>query len=354
MRYLFSFASLLILAFVFSSTAFAQETGENVVDEVVAQVNEGVITLSRVNREAKAIVETDVQQGKDRAESQKMVDERKGELIANLINEELMLQKAKEIGIESDIEASLNQRFLQIMKQYNLKTLDALYQEMEKQGVRPEEMREMWRKQATRDAVIQREVSSKEYWRPNSKELKDYYEKHKSKFTKPETVSLSEIFLGFAGRDENAVREKAKHLVEQLRNGGDWNKIVVENSDRPDAAQSKGKVDPINVKELDPRFAEAIKNVKTGGISDPVEGDDTGINIIRIDERSAASNESVFDENAVRLAILQEKFAEAQKKFMASLRQDSYIKISDTYRPIVSPILFADDRKEKAAADDNK
>ena len=38
-------------------------------------------------------------------------------------------------------------------------------------------------------------------------ELRDYYDKHKDKFTTPETVSISELFLGFAGRDEAAVRE---------------------------------------------------------------------------------------------------------------------------------------------------
>ena len=54
----------------------AQESEERVVDEVVAQVNDGVITLSRVNREMKNIVESEVQQGKDRAATQKLVQEK--------------------------------------------------------------------------------------------------------------------------------------------------------------------------------------------------------------------------------------------------------------------------------------
>ncbi|MCC6451993.1 MAG: hypothetical protein IT171_03825, partial [Acidobacteria bacterium] len=56
--------------------------------------------------------------------------------------------------------------------------------------------------------------------------------------------------------------------------------------------------------------------------------------------------ESTFDENAVRLAILQEKGPDAQKKFMTDLRTNAYIKINETYRPIVSPLLYADERKE--------
>lgn len=332
-----------------SFAATAQETQERVVDEVVAQVNEGVITLSRIKREAKAIVDSEVQQGKTREAAQKMVDEKQGELIANLINEELLIQKAKELGMDTEIEASLNQKFLQIMKQYNMKTLDALYQEMEKTGVDPQEIREVWRKQAVRDAVLQKEVQSKVYWGASGKELKEYFEKNKTRFTKPETISISEIFLSFAGRDEAAVREKAKQLVAQLRAGADFAKVVAENSDRPDAAKTKGKVDTMNLKDLDEKFAAAIKNLKAGGYSDPIEVDQIGINILRVDQRTQASSESFYDENAVRMAILAEKAPAAQKEFMASLRQDSYIKISENYRPIVAPILFAEERKEKAS-----
>jgi len=338
--------TFLCIAFAAIST-FAQETETKVVDEVVAQVNEGVITLSRVKREAKDIVDARVEGGAKREDAQKEIDEKQGEMIANLINEELLIQRAKELGFDNDIEATLNQRFVDIMKQYNLKTLDSLFEEMRKQNVDPQEMREIWRKQATRDRVIQREVQSKLYWSYNSKQLKDYYEKHKAKFTKQETVSLSEIYLNFAGRDEVAVREKAKSIVAQLRAGGDFSKAVTDNSDRPNAAQSKGKVDTLPVKELDTKFSTAIKDVKVGGVSDPIEIDAVGITILRVDDRTAASTESEFNEEAVRAAKMNEEIVPEQKKFMSELRENSYIKISETYRPVVSPILFADERKAK-------
>ncbi len=349
MRPIYSTFLLLAIIFVASFSAAAQETQERVIDEVVAQVNEGVITLSRIKRESKAIVETEVQQGKVREEAQKMVDAKQGELIANLINEELLIQKAKELGLDSEIEASLNQRFLEIMKQYQMKSLDALYAEMEKTGVNPQEIREVWRKQAVRDLVLQKEVQSKVYWQPSGKELKDYFEKNKARFTKPETISISEIFLSFAGRDEAAVREKAKQLVAQLRGGADFAKLVAENSDRQDAAKTKGKVDTMNFKDLDEKFSSAVKDLKAGGYSDPIEIDQIGINILRVDDRTKASSESFYDESAIRLAILADKAPAAQKEFMATLRHDSFIKISENYRPIVAPILFADERKEKTA-----
>ncbi len=344
MRYT-SFAIFLIAILLLTNlSVFAQETELKVVDEVVAQVNDGVITLSRVKREMNEVVNSFVQEGKPREQAEADVKGKEGELIANIINEELLLQKGKEIGVESEVESQINQRLGEIMKQQNIKSLDALYQEMEKSGVNPQELREVWRKQFTRDIVFQKEVDSKIYfgWKP--KEIKSYYEANRAKFTKPETVTISEIFLSFAGRDEAAVKEKAQKLVAQLRGGADFAKLAVENSDRPDAATTKGKAGTVNIKELDARFAKPLENVKVGGISDPVEVVE-GIEIFRVDERSKASSESFFDETEVRKAMTYEKLPEERKKYLATLRDEAYLKINDKYRPMVAPFLPVQERK---------
>lgn len=347
--YRFALLSLFITA---SMSVFGQETEERVIDEVVAQVNDGVITLSRIKREMKSLVDLQVEQGKTKEEAERMVNEKQGELIANLINEELLLQKAKELNLEREVEANINQRFLQIMQQYNMKTLDALYAEMRRTGVDPDEIRETWRKQATRDLVIQQEVQRKIYWQVTGTEMKAYFEKNKEKFTKPETLMLSEIFFGYAGNTEQAVRDKAKKVLAELRAGGDFQKALMEYSDRPNKAEQKGSLGKIAMPDLEkdyPKIAAAVKGLRAGAYTEPVAADETGLIIFRVDEYTPASNESQFDENAIRMAILSEKAPAEGKKFMATLREESYIKISDTYRPVVAPVLFAEERKEKAS-----
>lgn len=342
-----SFAAIAVLAA--GSAVFAQETQTRVVDEVVAQVNDNVITLSRVKREIKDAVESLVQQGKTREEAQKMVDEKQGELITNLITEELLLQRAKEGGVEKDVEDQINQRMLQIMKENNLKTVDDLYASMEKSGLDPKDVKENWRRQMTREQVLQRELQSKVYWEPDGKTLKDYYDKHKEKFTKPETVSFSELFLGFAGRSEASVREKAADLYKLLRAGGDWAKIVKDNGDSGLITRGAGKLEQINVNELGEKLIAPLKGVKAGEVTAPFEVDQMGMVILRVDAREQASSESAFNENAVRLAVMNERLPDEQKKYFAKLREDSYIKINDAYRPTVAPLLFADERKDKTA-----
>jgi predicted RNase H-like HicB family nuclease len=347
MRHFKQIFSVLSLAAVFAVPAFGQETELKVVDEVVAQVNDGVITLSRIRREMKDAVDSMVQQGKTREEAQKTVDEKQGELIANLVNEELLIQRAKELGLEKEIEKELNERFVQIMKENDLKTVEALYEEMSKTGVDPQEVREGWRKQITRDLVIQREVQAKIYWGLPGKELKDYFEKNKARFTKPETISISELFIGFAGRNEADVRAKAKQIHTQLKAGAEFDKLVAENSDPGVVTNGTGKAQNLKVADLVDVLAKPLKDVKVGAFTEPFDANELGVVILRVDQREKASSDSVFDENAVRLAIMTERFPAEQSKFMAKVRNDSYIKISESYRPLVSPILFADERKQK-------
>jgi hypothetical protein len=332
---------------LFTFSAMAQETVTRVVDEVVAQVNDGVITLSQVKREVKTAVDSFIQEGKKPDEAQKLVEEKKGELIASLINEELLIQRAKEGGFDGDVEAQINQRFADIMKQNGLKTVDELYAMMEKQGVNPKDVRENWRKGILREQVMSRDLQAKIYWESNGKQLKEYFEKHKDKFTKPETVSFSELYLGFAGRDEAAVKAKAQQLYGELKAGGDFEKIVKDNGDPSPISQGSGKIEKIKVKDLVDKISTPLKGLRPGEYTAPFVLNDLGMLILRLDAREDASSDSVYDESAVRMAILNERLPEEQKKYMAKLRDDSYIKISEAYRPIVSPILFADERKDK-------
>lgn len=346
----FKSAILLIAILTFSGfTAIAQESELRVVDEVIAQVGDNVVTLSRVNREIEDIVAGLVAEGKTEAEARAEVEAKRWELIANIINEELLLQRAKDYGFDSEIEAQVNQRFLQIMREQNLKSLEELYTAMRQQGVNPEEIRELWRKQFAKDFVLQNDVDSKVFNGIKTEEVKVYFEANKAQFTKPETVELSEIFLSFAGNDPVAVRARAKQLVEQARTGTDFGDLAAQNSDRPEAATNRGKAGVFNTKDMDPKYVEILKDAQVGDILEPLELDDVGIQIIRLDARERASNESFYDETAVRRALALERIPQARKDYFVKLRQDSYIKINEKYRPQVAPILYAEERATASA-----
>jgi peptidyl-prolyl cis-trans isomerase SurA len=340
-------AILLVAVIIFSSfSVFAQETEPIVIDEVVAQVNDGVITLSRIKRQMKEMADAIAAESKKPiADATADVKSRQGEIIANLINEELILQKGKEIGVD-DVDGQINQRFAGMMKEQGVKTLDKFYELMREQGVDPDEIRAMWRRDFVKGNVIQREVTSKIYQALSGKEIKEFFAANKSKFVKPENLTISEIFLSFAGRDEPTIREKAKKLVADIKAGADFKTLALANSERPDIKTTKGLVGSFDVKELNEKISIPLRGIKANGVTEPIELEE-GMMILHVDERTEASTEGVFDEDLVRRTIAFERAPAESKKYMIGLRKDAYIKISEGYRALVGQALFEDERTAK-------
>ena len=122
-KYLAPFAALLILTFA-AVSAFAQEGEMQVVDEVIAQVNDEVITLSMLKRETKERVDALKQSGMTEQQANEEVAKRQPELIATLINEKLLLQKGKALDLANEVEAEVNRRMLQIANDQGIATID--------------------------------------------------------------------------------------------------------------------------------------------------------------------------------------------------------------------------------------
>lgn len=327
-----------IVAFSVFASAFGQETEETVVDEVVAQVNESVITLSQVNREMEVQVRAMMGQGKSKEEAEAEASKNRGQMIANLITEEMLRQKGVEIGLEKSVDAEVNQRLLRLTKDNNLNSINDLFKLMRDQGVDPDLLKNSWRSEIMKQQVMMNMVDRVVYWGTSDKEVKEYYEKNKEKFVQQETVTLSEIFLSFAGKNEADVIALANSVTQRARKGEDFSKLAVEYSDRPNVAETNGVVGTFPVAGLDDVFREGIKDLRTGGIADPIKLD-IGMEIIRVDKYTPASSESNFDENLVRSAILEEKAPKARDEFLKELKDDSYIKVRENYRGLVMPFL---------------
>src|SRR5262245_7697071 len=119
------------------SSVLAQEGEATVVDEVVAQVNDDVITLTMLNRETRERIESLKQQGMTQQKAMEEVSKHQGELIATLINEKLLLQKGKELDLANDIEAEVNRRMLQIAQEQGITTIEALNKAMKDNNLDP-------------------------------------------------------------------------------------------------------------------------------------------------------------------------------------------------------------------------
>ena len=327
--------------------ALAQEGEPVVIDSVVAQVNSDVIMLSTLKREMKDAIDAFKQQGMTEQKATEEVTRRQPEIIANLVNELLLVQKGKELSLSEEVENEVNAEMLRVMKEQKFKTVKEMEDAMRHEGIDPASIRQTIRTQYMKGAVLTREVDSKIYNGITTKEAQDYYNKHRDLFRKPEVVKLSEIFLSLAGKPEAEVRAKAAQLLTQLRGGADFKTLAAANSDRLDQAGERlapkngGVVGTFVIPDLKPDFVTAIKNVPVGGVTEPIRLDE-GFEILRVDERTPASDPLAFNEDKVREAITIERRDKEREEYMKGLRKDAYLKIAPEYQEKVAPLLKTD------------
>src|SRR5256886_1186735 len=334
-------AALFVLAatLVLPALARAQEGEPVVVDEVIAQVNDGIVTLSQLKREMKERVGTLTQNGMTALQANAEVEKKKPELIAILINEQLLLQKGKELDFTQRVEDEVNKRMLQVAKENGINSIDKLDQAMRESGVDPVSTRSTMRVEIMKQAVLESEVDSKLFYGFTSDELHKYFDAHKDKFIKPASFDLSETFLSLAGKPEADVKARAAELVKQSRGGADFCTLAAAYSERPATnGQKPCKIGLFALPDLRPDIAGAVKDVKPGAVSDPLKTDE-GYQILKVEARHAGSNAATFVENQVRGAMTEERIPKEREDFLQGLRNDAYVKIADSYRPSVEPLL---------------
>jgi len=334
---------LLTILAVTPSRAVAQEGELQVVDEVIAQVNDDVITLSMLKRESKERIDTLKQNGMPEEKAVAEVTKRQAELIATLINEQLLLQRGKELDLAKDVEDEVNRRMFEVAKEQGIQTIEKLDEALRLNGQDPTVIRQTLRTEIMKQMVIQQEVDRKIFFRLTMDELKKYFDAHRDKFRKPESVKISEIFLNITGKNEADVKARALELAAQLRAGADFKAVASANSEREQngvrtAPQDKGEVGTFEMPSLREDVAAAIKNVKVGGVSDPLSAPD-GYHIFRVDERSAASDVITFNENRVREAMTIEQSPKERETYLQNLRNEGYVKVAESYRAAVEPLL---------------
>lgn len=328
------------VSFMAPGVVRAQEGEPIVVDEVIAQVNDGVVTLSQLKREMKERVQASVQNGMPEAQANAEVQKKKFELIAILINEQLLLQKGKELEFTGKVEDEVNKRMLEVAKENGIKSMDDLCKAMKDAGLSCEQTRQTMRIEVMKQAVMESEVDSVVFYRWSTDELHKYFDAHKDKFLKPEAVDLSEIFLSLAGKPEADVKAKADQLVSQIRGGADFCTLAAAYSERPAGpnGQKPCKVGSFVAPDLRPDIAGAIKDVKAGGVSNPLKTDE-GYQILKVDSRTAGSNSATFNENQVRGAMTEEVIQKERENYLQKLRNDGYINIAANYKTDVEPLL---------------
>lgn len=352
-RALRSAVGALALTLSAAAGAPAQEEAPPVVlDQPVAQINNDVIMLSDLRGEMDRIKDVLMKQGNLSAEQAEVeVQKRQPEIIVNLINEQLLIQRGRDIGLAEEIEAEVNREMLRVANGSGIKTIPELEEAMRREGLSPDDVRASLRRGYMREAVYGREVDYKVYNSITRDEAVKYHAANRDKF---HSVTLSEIFLSMAGRPADEVRKTAAQVVAQARSGADFGALAEKHSERESggvrtAPKNKGRIEESDGKlrrlflaELSAEVTKALKPLKAGGVSDPVVLDD-GVYIFKVHETDDA-----FNETHVRNVMTLERRQKEREAYIPKLRKEAYVQVADDYKAAVLPLL---DRNQTAAPD---
>lgn len=314
----------------------AQEGELQEVDSVIARVNTDVILKSTYQRELQNLIEEFKQQGLKDQELEKKINEVKPKLLDNLVDQMLLVQRAKELSI--DVEPQVNEQLIRMMKENGLNSLEELEQKMREVGVDINEVKRNLRTYFQADAVRMREVYRMAFVQLTEKDKRDYYEKHKEWFVVPGEVTLSRIFIqgGKNALQDAVLREKAKEIVAQARSGAvDFGTLVQRVSeDAPDLVKKKGLIGTIKIPDLAPAIREAISTAPVGTVTDPIKLDN-GYAIFRVDARKEQVTRPFEDEevkNAVSQRMAFERGQAQMDDYLKKLRGDAFIEIDPRYQ----------------------
>src|SRR5215471_341067 len=126
-------ASLCALA-LFAGAALAG--ADQVVEEIIARINDAIITRSEYLRQSESLRQEMQQQGADSTQ----IAAREKDVLRDAIDQQLLLDKAKDLGLNADNEVV--KRLGEMMKESGAKTMEELEQMAAQQGIPFEEYKE--------------------------------------------------------------------------------------------------------------------------------------------------------------------------------------------------------------------
>lgn len=332
-----------LLALSVGLTAFAADK-DSVVEEIIARVNNQIITRSEYMREKDQLKQEAQQQ--DPANADKIYMDRERDILRGLVDQQLLLEKAKDLGITADTD--LVKRLDDIRKQMNLSSMDDLEKAAQAQGVSFEDFKQNLRNQIITQKVISDQVGSK--IQVTKDEEQQYYDSHKDELMQPEQIRLSEILVSTqkataaneksGGGDKPAAEDdpqalatadaKAKDLLSQIQKGAKFEDVAKKNSDGPTASQG-GDLGYFKRGALAKELEDKTFAMKPGEVSDVIRTRQ-GYVLLKVTEHTEAGIPPLKDvEPKVQEALYMQKLDPALREYLTKLREEAFIVIKPGY-----------------------
>ncbi len=294
-----------------------------VVEDVVARINDQIITRSEYQRAEEQMLQ-DAQQG---GATESQLQDHVHDLLRDMIDSDLLISKGKELGITCDAETI--RQLDDIRKQNHLPDMEALEKAASQQGVSFEDFKQNIRNQCIRQSVVRDEVGR--HINMTHAQEEAYYAAHAKQFEVPEQVHLSEILVPTAESATDAqlaqAQAKADGIAAQLKGGASFADLAKKESGGPTAAAG-GDLGDFKRGALGQVLEDATFGLPVGANTAPIRTRQ-GFVILRVDAHQAAGVPPLNTvENQVQEAIYMDQLQPALRTYLTKARNDAFIELA--------------------------
>ncbi len=327
----------------------APASNGQVVEEIITRVNNQIITRSEYDRSKDQLRDEVKQQNSKDPDA--VYAEREKDVLRDLIDQQLLIDKGKDLGILGDTE--LIKQLDQMRKDMKLDSLEDLEKEATKQGISWEDFKQTQRNQIITRRVIGEEVSA--HLSVTKDEQQKFYDEHKSEMEQPEFIRLSEILVAPkaaaapATTDSaapatasttappavddaalSAAEAKANDLLKQIRGGASFEDIAKKNSDGPSAADG-GALGMFKRGQLAKELEDRTFAMKSGDVTDVIRTKQ-GYVILKVEDHQQAGIPPMKDvHDKIQDALYYQKLQPALRAYLTKLREEAYIQYTPGY-----------------------
>ena len=309
-------------------------TGEGkVVEEIIARVNNEIITSSELEKARSAAADDANQECKGRCTPEQLqvaVEDRQKFALRDLIDQSLLAQRGKDMGV--NVEADVVKQLDQIRIQNGFDTQDKLESAVSKEGLNWDDFKNNIRNKFLTQEVIRREVGS--HITIGRDDATKYYEEHKKEFVRPEQVALRAIEISTAGKTDTELpdlKKKADDMLRRIKDGEDFATLAKRFSDGS-TAQQGGYLGVYKRGELSKQLEDQVFAMKKNQLTDVIETKQ-GYLILQVLERYE-EGEQPFDkvENEIMDHLYSERMEPALREYLKTLREQSYVVVKPGYQ----------------------
>jgi peptidyl-prolyl cis-trans isomerase SurA len=309
-------------------------TGEGkVVEEIIARVNNEIITSSELEKARSIAVEEAQQECSGRCTPEQLqvaVEDRQKFALRDLIDQSLLAQRGKDMGV--NVEGDVVKQLDQVRIQNKLESMEKLESAVTKEGLNWDDFKNNIRNKLLTQEVIRREVGS--HITIGRDDAMKYYEAHKKDFVKPEQVALRAIEISTDAKKESDLadlKKKADDMLRRIKDGEDFATLAKRFSDGS-TAQQGGYLGVYKRGELSKQLEDQVFAMKKNQLTDVIETKQ-GYLILQVLERYE-EGEQPFEkvENEIMDHLYSERMEPALREYLKTLREQSYVVVKPGYQ----------------------